>query len=846
MGEKFSLVKLVLLVSTIVLFVNFVHAFDVSSLNPTCTVNSGAQCPVVSDISSGDCRTTLFSSQNGDVKIMSCVKGDSLEIYRQSFPEGVKEACFSNACVDSIKGFESKLISELDLGNIIDVIDPVVDPVQNNTELNNSNNTTGTNDNNIPTTTNSNFAIDPNAMSSLGISYAQVIDKWNDNTWSDVVDSSFATNSNLAAVRWYNTEGQCSGDHCQDQLHNGNGACNDLSVADSKFCGVTDEFSNVLLNHAMGSNQTRYDELHRFAEKLRRPEINNLQCWKYYVTGDKNYNDYNDLCVSKDSASDASIRILGAYGIACAKQMSGEWKVKDIDYCKDYEKQGRAIWGYGTADHGEVKRLSNGQYFLCNGYNNQVNCPAASQSFRPDYYELQFMMDFATYMKSDELKKGVLDMLDFYYSSADIGGNMIHVGKTGSEDIESSGSYVCTDLCTPAYMDNIDSWRAIPALSGLYNVYPDSLNSKEKSLFDYWWNNYLKVNSVDDNKPFEIYSYASDGKVKSSENSYKTLSMWIPLASAKDPTYAKDSVDKLISMYRTDQNQFSGAAYYGGYFSQFAQRAIGSATGMISRSFWTGESVSLPTDSGTNGDVTQNSSSSDSTSSGSGSSSGSTGTQNSGDSTSSGSGSTSSDTSGAVTQTTLEYNSVENMPATCEGGTIVNDEYFGGRRIECISEGGAKLTIEAWDKPNTNNAKYFEMYKKAHIGSGLKICIGNTCISESGYSKSENYPIYFESSINNSEQTLPTEEIPQTSQEVLVGLNSLKIDGKYVEYSCKPEGSSDDLIVDWNFGDGKYVYDDSYKVSHQYSQSGYYTVNCGVWDNQLNKFTTITNSFNIL
>jgi len=38
--------------------------------------------------------------------------------------------------------------------------------------------------------------------------------------------------------------------------------------------------------------------------------------------------------------------------------------------------------------------------------------------------------------------------------------------------------------------------------------------------------------------------------------------------------------------YDGTNEHFYGAAYYGGYFSQFAQRAIGSATGMIDPAFW--------------------------------------------------------------------------------------------------------------------------------------------------------------------------------------------------------------------------------------------------------------------
>ena len=51
---------------------------------------------------------------------------------------------------------------------------------------------------------------------------------------------------------------------------------------------------------------------------------------------------------------------------------SGFWQTNAVNYCVDYLEQGNAIWGRGTASHGEIKLLSNGEYYLANGYNNQV------------------------------------------------------------------------------------------------------------------------------------------------------------------------------------------------------------------------------------------------------------------------------------------------------------------------------------------------------------------------------------------------------------------------------------------------------------------------------------------
>ncbi|HVT18535.1 MAG TPA: hypothetical protein VHQ90_20445 [Thermoanaerobaculia bacterium] len=418
---------------------------------------------------------------------------------------------------------------------------------------------------------------------------AQVIDRWNTASWNALVDDQINTlMPKLAAVRWYTTEGTCTGTLCNDQLNNGGGSCPALNTANSQFCGVTDELSNVLLSYSMGSDQGRYEELRNFTELLRHPAANGLQCWKFYVNGRKAYASYADVCVSSDSAADASLRILGAYGIACAKQYGKVWSLAQggPNYCDDYTRQGNAILGLGTPSHGEVKILANGHYFLANGYNNQAGAPTAAQSFRPDYYELQFLMDFADYSQSCVLTQGVTDLLTEY--GVAMGSGHVHRGKTGHFDSNAT-NYTCDDLCSPPYMDNIDTWRAVPALSGLLNVHPDRVPLGLRSnIFDYWWQSYGGgaggLYGATQPKPFEVYS---DGGIKYSEDSYKTLGMWIPLGAVYDAAYTAAAVRHLVDdKYDTAHERFWGAAYFGGYYSQFAQRAIGAATGLIDRHTW--------------------------------------------------------------------------------------------------------------------------------------------------------------------------------------------------------------------------------------------------------------------
>ncbi len=68
----------------------------------------------------------------------------------------------------------------------------------------------------------------------------EVLSRWNEASWVDLVDDGFHLGpESLAAVRWYTTEGACTGVLCNDQLQDGGGSCSTLDAANSQFCGVT-------------------------------------------------------------------------------------------------------------------------------------------------------------------------------------------------------------------------------------------------------------------------------------------------------------------------------------------------------------------------------------------------------------------------------------------------------------------------------------------------------------------------------------------------------------------------------------------------------------------------------
>jgi hypothetical protein len=84
---------------------------------------------------------------------------------------------------------------------------------------------------------------------------------------------------------------------------------------------------------------------------------------------------------------------------------------------------------------------------------------------------------------------------------------------------------------------------------------------------------------------------------------------------------------------------------------------------------------------------------------------------------------------------------VTELAASCTGGTITQDVFDGCRTVLCTN-GASSLKVLACDKPSNTNPQYFEMYKQFSSGTTVKeICLGATCLSNSGYEKSPLYPI---------------------------------------------------------------------------------------------------------
>lgn len=93
-----------------------------------------------------------------------------------------------------------------------------------------------------------------------------------------------------------------------------------------------------------------------------------------------------------------------------------------------------------------------------------------------------------------------------------------------------------------------------------------------------------------------------------------------------------------------------------------------------------------------------------------------------------------------TTSSQVCFSSVKDIPASCTGGSIVQDSYNGCRTLIC-SNGGNFLRVLVCNKPDGSIPQFFEMYRQAFAGSIPKICIGSYCIQLNGYAKSNSYPV---------------------------------------------------------------------------------------------------------
>lgn len=267
-----------------VLFASSVLAMEVpvSQLPARCTYNPGnVTCPKTYDSTSGVCRTIRFSTSSGEIQVLVCDKGDRYELYRQSFPQGLDfQACTGTGCVDEVAGFAA-----------------FTDP-----------GTTGPPPADPPVT---GSLVPPDSAGFAGQTragnHAMLLDAWWGTRYPEVIQSFTCLGGECAWVPWYQTTTRCG----VADLRGGTGCPISGGVDYSRNCMVTDEFSQVMLATAQGTDVERMRQLVRTLQAID-GKWGGLPAWKVMRTVD------TLQVADSNSASDADARIILALYVAAA------------------------------------------------------------------------------------------------------------------------------------------------------------------------------------------------------------------------------------------------------------------------------------------------------------------------------------------------------------------------------------------------------------------------------------------------------------------------------------------------------------------------------------------------
>jgi hypothetical protein len=104
---------------------------------------------------------------------------------------------------------------------------------------------------------------------------------------------------------------------------------------------------------------------------------------------------------------------------------------------------------------------------------------------------------------------------------------------------------------------------------------------------------------------------------------------------------------------------------------------------------------------------------------------------------------------------------MQDLAATCEGGTITQQDFGKGCRTIICSGNGGQMEVLACDKPSADNPLYFDLYKKSS-SADLTICLGGTCIHTNGFARSP-LQACFSNSTGNGNNTTNTTNVTENT-----------------------------------------------------------------------------------
>src|SRR3989344_4369697 len=538
-------------------------------------------------------------------------------------------------------------------------------------------------------------------------------------------------------VPWFSSSSSCQ----LNDLHEGNNCNSGETIDFTHNCMVTDELSQVGMVVAMSKDQDRMDQYVNTINYIA-SDKGQLPSWKVYRDGNSIESCRPGINGNCDTASDADARIISSLFIASKNPYFLD-ESKKLDYNLLALNLTRDFLSYEVVYDCKPSSLGNGNicYWLSGGAGAKSGGMSSYEFTYTGYFaDAIIAMLYACANTNNSLYCEIADDFTLNYlqaSNYNLNSFSAPPGKS-FRWINTQGVPLaeCSSYCSPVMWDCVDASRAVGICQA--NYYAGLINHQLPLLQQYcnqWSSQHM-------NNPYSApIQYYPSGQAVNHQSSYFAQGLQsLHYSGSNNQQLFTLSLSDALSHYAPHLRTWDYTQCFGVYMPSFAVRSLGFGLGRDLASFTT--------------NILNNS--------GPGNQSGNSNSNQC-------------------------YDSVQYIPAACNGGQIVSDTYEGCRTILCSSI-NSSLQILACNKPGESNRQYFEMYKQQETGNGLQICIGNsTCINGNGFTQSPNFPLCL---ANNS----------STNTNSTGNNNTQGAIGSYI-YTCNYNGQNCNLVSDITAGD---------------------------------------------
>jgi hypothetical protein len=667
-----------------VLFAGAALASSIERLPQSCTYE-GKGCARVADITINQCRTIQYWTTGGAIQVQACTKGDKVEVYRNAGPRSEFEACIGSGCVDQDQGFArfSQTTTTATSGsaatnNLAQEVLPQLPTIPRPTVL------AGT------TSVAACTLLNPNANGLWGDTRSQnydtLIEAWFKQP--NVIQTVSCSQGTCLWVPWYTSSSACT----QNELQRGQN-CNLPSVDMQNNCLVTDEFSQVGMALAMGTNEQRFQQWVNTVRELKSDKYGQLPVWRA-SRGPSSIN--ADYTKNQDDASDASARVIIALYTASnseffsparkaeyksfADTLSADFLKHDFDKTCRPGRGGRQIcnWLGSGAATGTSGRIDTTDFSYAGYYGDAVLALLAA--YKSTGYQ--------TYLRAAQ------DTTETYLLAAKYDGGSFKVPpKAFRWDVTGSvPNAVCTTGCAQGTWDDSDAVRAVTLCKARYHA--ELMGVTLSGDLDEYCDDWFSSGGV----KADAYSiqYTFDGKpTNSPQRGFYQNGLAAQLAFHQGSV--RSYIDEAVSHFDRGTQTFDRYACMGVYRQAFPIVALGSAIGRDARVFSACDGTqTMPVEAPTQSDVLDLAPVT------------SEATQ------------PSSAVSNRVTQLQVKSAAYDGGPSS----TLVKDEYRGGCRTLQYANSGASTTVLICEKGSV-----FEMYLQTPSTNGQTVtCVGGVCV----------------------------------------------------------------------------------------------------------------------